>query len=309
MAGVRGRRQFLCTALGGLAGSALAPAALACLRDTDLCWQSLGGGLSLVTGAGGNVLVQSTPEGTVMVDGGSAAQSRRLLGEVALRGKRAPVVLLFNTHWHPAQTGSNDALGRRGTRILAHENTGLWLGTRIRGDAGQIVHAPLAAHARPNETFHTTGQTQVGGVALAYGHLPPAHTDGDLYVRFPEADVIAVGGALTVARFPQMDALTGGWLGGVVEACDVLLSLMSASTRVVAAEGSVLGRAEVMAQRERATTLRTRITDAMKQGLGVDDMLAQGLTRDYDATWGDPAVFLRSAYRGLWGHVRELGTI
>jgi hypothetical protein len=58
-----------------------------------------------------------------------------------------------------------------------------------------------------------------------------------------------------------------------------------------------------------AGTLRTRIVDAMKQGLGVDDMLVQRLTQDFDARWGDPAPFLRSAYRGLWGHVRELGTI
>ena len=121
--------------------------------------------------------------------------------------------------------------------------------------------------------------------------------------------MIAVGGALGVGRYPLMDYTTGGWLGGVVEASQVLLSMSDAQTRFVAAEGAVQSRADLQVQLDMARATRERIAEAMKRGFSVDDMLAQGLTKDFDPAWGDPRFFLRSSYRGLWGHLRELGAI
>lgn len=305
----RGRRQFLGGALLGVVGSALAPAALAVRPQRGLSWQTLHDGLFLVQGAGGNVLALQTLAGLVLVDGGEAHHAAGLQAALRSRFPRTPVALLFNTHWHPEQTGSNALLGRRGTPIMAHENTRLWLSTPFTADLQGRRQEPLPPQARPTRSFHNAGRLELGGQSIEYGPLPAAHTDGDIFLRFPAADVIAVGGALSASRYPQMDAATGGWLGGVVETCELLLSMMSPATRIVASDGGVLGRADVQAQHEMSGTLRTRIVDAMKQGLGVDDMLAQRLTQDFDAQWGDPASFLRSAYRGLWGHVRELGTI
>ena len=45
--------------------------------------------------------------------------------------RRRPVHTLFNTHWHPEQTGSNERLGKAGKTIIAHENTRLWLTTDV----------------------------------------------------------------------------------------------------------------------------------------------------------------------------------
>ena len=42
-----------------------------------------------------------------------------------------PVHTIFNTHWHPEQTGSNERLGKAGKTIIAHENTRLWLTTDV----------------------------------------------------------------------------------------------------------------------------------------------------------------------------------
>lgn len=309
MSNRRSRRQFLGAAVSALAGMALSPGLLAAAGRRDLTLLPVDAQLTLIRGAGGNVLLLRTAEGGVLVDGGSAEASPALLSAVRSVLGRVPVAVLFNTHWHPEHTGSNAALGRRGARIIAHENTKLWLGTGFYVDWQDRTYAPLPAVARPTESFQTTGSLQSGGQRIEYGHLPAAHTDGDLYVRFPQSDVIAVGGALSAGRYPQMDYTTGGWLGGVVEASQVLLGMMTADTRVVAAEGGVLSRADVQAQLDMAKVLRERISEAMKKGLGVDDMLAQGLTRDFDAAWGDPRFFLRSSYRGLWGHVRELGSI
>ena len=45
------------------------------------------------------------------------------------------------------------------------------------------------------------------------------------------------------------------------------------------------------------------------KGIGTDDLAADPPTKEFDAKWGDPHLFLANAYRGLWGHVRELGKI
>jgi hypothetical protein len=56
-------------------------------------------------------------------------------------------------------------------------------------------------------------------------------------------------------------------------------------------------------------TMRERLVDLMRKGIGTDDLAADPPTREFDARWGDPRLFLANAYRGLWGHVRELGKI
>ena len=56
-------------------------------------------------------------------------------------------------------------------------------------------------------------------------------------------------------------------------------------------------------------TLRDRLIDLMRKGIGTDDLAADPPTQEFNARWGDPRLFLANAYRGLWGHVRELGKI
>src|SRR5688500_6954602 len=98
------RREFL-RQLGGtsiaLASSALAtPLARAqSSRTTSLALTDLGGGLGLVTGAGGNVVVHSGRDGLLLVDSGAAASAVALEAFLAERFGGAAVSVLFNTHW------------------------------------------------------------------------------------------------------------------------------------------------------------------------------------------------------------------
>ena len=38
---------------------------------------------------------------------------------------------LINTHWHPEQTGANEAVGRDGGVIFAHEKTRMYLSNTV----------------------------------------------------------------------------------------------------------------------------------------------------------------------------------
>ena len=138
---------------------------------------------------------------------------------------RSKVQTLFNTHWHPDQTGSNERLGKAGTQIIAHENTKLWLGRKITVDWLPAVHPALPKIALPNRSFYTTDTLAFGGEDIAFGHLGQAHTDGDLYVHLPKANVLVAGGVVSSDGWPVLDWQCGGWIGGLVGAQDRLLKI------------------------------------------------------------------------------------
>src|SRR5262245_7522039 len=118
-----GRRQFLQTMTGG----AIAMRAFTRQASTGVTTTKLADNFTLLSGAGGNALLVRTPEGLLMVDGGLPERSGALLDAVTQQFGNTPVRLAFNTHWHLEHTGANDRLGRAGTKIVAHENTRLWM--------------------------------------------------------------------------------------------------------------------------------------------------------------------------------------
>ena len=123
------RRTFLKAA----AASAVAPLAFgqSSGQAQKIETASLGDNLYLLTGAGGNVVVRTGADSVVMVDGGLVQNAGALAQAVAALPNSGPVKTLFNTHWHPEQTGSNEKLGMAGATIIAQENTRLWLQQNI----------------------------------------------------------------------------------------------------------------------------------------------------------------------------------
>ena len=108
-------------ALGGAAAARLfrrrATESLARITTTDL------GGATLLQGAGCNVIAMPGPDGALMIDGGLAANADALLAAVRSATGTSRIHTLINTHWHPEQTGANEAVGRDGGVIFAHEKT------------------------------------------------------------------------------------------------------------------------------------------------------------------------------------------
>ena len=302
-----GRRAFLRLLLGGTA-LGFAHAGYAQSHE-PLGVTPLAPSLRLVSGAGGHVVVMNGADSVLMVNGGAAEHSARLLSAISegTGGKRVEV--LFNTDWHPGHSGSNATLRKAGARILAHEHTRQYLGAELFVDWENRTYQPLPANALPTETFRTTGTMTFGGQRVEYGHLGQAHTDGDIYVFFPESNVLVVGDVLSAGRYPIADYTTGGWLGGLANATKTLVDLSNDETRVVGAAGPVQTRADLRAQQEMLATLRDRLAKMMRQGLGAKEMHAAGVTKEFDGKWGDPELFLSTSYRGLWLHVRELGGI
>ena len=194
-----------------------------------------------------------------------------------------------------------------GARILAHENTKLWLGGDFYVDWEKRAYKPNPPEMLPTETFYTSGQMQFGGDEVRYACLPRAHTDGDIYVLFPRANVLVASDLLAADGYPIVDYATGGWIGGLEQATNKLLEITDAATRIVPAVGPVQGQEALQSQLALCTTMRERVREAFRNGMSFEDFVASAPTREFDAERGDPSQFLALVYKGAWGHNRELG--
>ncbi len=308
------RRDFLkVIAAGGAAGlsaCALVPRrALAHSAAEPLSAKVLSDNVVQITGLGTNAVLVTGPEGALMVDCGPAERSAELLRFVSKYPGAGRVSVLYNTHWHWDHTGGNERFAKAGARIAAHENTKLWLGADFFSDWEGRRYHPRPKEAWPTQTFYTSGKTTFGKDEVLYGYLPRAHTDGDIYIFLPRQNVLVAGDLVSVGSYPILDYTTGGWIGGMTDASKALLEVVNDKTLIVPGSGPVQGRADLKAQTDMLVTLNDRLKGLMRKGIGVDDLLAQPPTREFDPRWGDPKLFLANAYRGLWGHVRELGGI
>lgn len=305
-----GRRNFLRTSLGGLAGFAAAPllGGLAgcrqapsrpgAARATTLPVERIGERVAVVTGAPGNVIVLETAQGLVLVDAGSAELAPAV--RRSLDGR--PVRTLFNTHYHADQTGGNALFAKAGAEIRAHTITKQWLAADYYVPAeDRWVKAP-PKEAVPVSTFRTRGEILAGNERIEFGYLLEAHTRGDSYVYFRDSKVLAAGDVVSPLRDPAHDWFAGGWLGGRVDAMDDLLELADEDTRIVPAYGAVMSRAELQAERDLMAKLFDRTTTLTAKGHSAKDMLEVGVMDEIPRRFEDPYRFLYDVAKGLQAH-------
>jgi glyoxylase-like metal-dependent hydrolase (beta-lactamase superfamily II) len=248
-----------------------------------------------------NVLAQIDAKGVLLVDGGSAKGSDALMKAASGLPGAGPVHTLFNTHWHPEQTGSNERLGKAGVTIIAHENTRLWLGQNVTWPWNGQHFAKLPKVAQPNKTFYTTGKLDSD---VRYGYIADAaHTDGDLYVYFPKQNVLAVGGAVSGQGWPVVDWWTGGWIGGIVGGLQRLQTVANADTRIVPADGSILSLADLRTQLDMYGKIYDTLSQMMNKGRGPTEAVAAQPAKEFEAKMGNSDEFIRRSFESLWGYL------
>jgi glyoxylase-like metal-dependent hydrolase (beta-lactamase superfamily II) len=139
------RREFLCSLAAGAAALTLPRAASG---QASLTTTKLANSLTLISGAGNNIVALTGTDGSLLVDCGDAAHAQDVL---KMTGR---VTKVINTHWHLESTGANDAMAKAGAKLVSHVNTQLWMTQEIIHDWEKKIFPPRAKEAWPTEMFY-----------------------------------------------------------------------------------------------------------------------------------------------------------
>jgi cyclase len=299
------RRRLL---QGFAATSCLGLPLVAGAAASSLAATALNERLTLITGAGGNVVLFKCEQGLTIVDSGDSSAFTELAELMQAQGGSARLRTLFNTHWHPDHSGGNEGFKALGAHIVAHENTKLWLGADFDVPWRGQTFKPRPQQAWPDTTFYKDGVLDLGGGESAeYWHYYQAHTDGDACLYFPRDNVLVAGGLLSDGRYPITDIATGGWIGGLLNANTAMLERINDATIIVGERGPARSKADLQAQHDMLADLYEQLKDLARQGLSGREMLEKRVTADYDERWGDPTEFILETYRGMWAHTYDMG--
>ena len=246
--------------------------------------QPLAKNVTLFAGPGGNVVVLHGSDGLVVVDTFVAPAWPKL--QESLKGFGAPVKTVINTHWHFDHTDNNAPLRAGGATVVAHENTKLRMTQPHHLAVLELDFPPSPAAALPQRVFKDGYKLEANGERLAVTHVPPAHTDTDVAVRFEKANVLHTGDVFFNGFYPYIDGSTGGRIDGMIEAADRLLSLADADTKIVPGHGPLGTQSDYAKYREMLSTAADRVRKLKASGKSVEDAIAAKPLADLDADWG-----------------------
>lgn len=247
--------------------------------------QKLSDDLTMLSGPGGNVVVLNGADGKVVVDTFVSPVWAKLKESLDAIGN-APLKTVIDTHWHFDHVDNNGPLHAAGATILAHENT-----KKRMSEAHDLLvlnlHFPASpAEALPQQTFATTHKLQTNGETLLLEHVPPAHTDTDIFIRYQKANVIQTGDLFFNGIYPYIDAVTGGKVNGMIAACDKILPYANDSTKIVPGHGPLGNKADVVKFRDMLVTTRDRVQKLKSAGKTAQEAAAAKPLADLEDAWG-----------------------
>lgn len=266
--------------------------------EVEIIPHQLSDNIYYLEGSGGNIGVSIGDDGIFMVDDQFAPLSEKILD--ALEGlSDQPLRFVINTHQHGDHVGGNQNMGREGAIIVAHENvrTALRAGFN-NGDLNQALSADQRI-GLPIMTFTDSVDFHLNGDDIHIFYNGSGHTNGDSFVYFRNNNIIHTGDVFRTVAYPRVDAGAGGTFHGIVASYEKLLEISNADTRFLPGHGVVSSQADVRSQLLMFLTIRTRVLNAMNEGMSLEQVLAAGLTSEFDARWGDPEVMLTAVYTEL----------
>jgi cyclase len=253
------------------------------IKTTDL-----GNSTYMLEGQGGNITIAVGSDGAMMVDGQFAPLSDKI--KAAIRAiSPLPVKYLVNTHYHGDHTGGNESFAKDGVTILAHDNIRIRLAAGTRPGLGGSAAPPRPAEALPKQTYlGGSFALEVGGRKAQLTHVANAHTDGDTWVYFADANVLSTGDTFNnLKRYQNIDFGNGGDVRGMIRALDAFLKLANDSTKIVPGHGPLATKADLVTFRTMLVTSHDRIKKLFDEGKTEQEVVALRPLADLDASWGN----------------------
>ncbi len=239
----------------------------------------------MLAGAGGNIGLSVGEDAVFVIDDQFAPLTPKITAAIAQLTTK-PVRFVLNTHWHFDHTGGNENFGKAGAVIMAHHNVRKRMSAESFNEFLNMRTKPDPKAALPVVTFGDGVSLHLNGEEIRAIHMPAAHTDGDTVVHFTGSDVIHMGDIYFNGFYPFIDAQSGGSVDGVIAACDRVLGMATAATRIIPGHGPVSNSAELKAYRDMLATVSARVKTLVAQGKKLDEIVAAKVSADYDERLG-----------------------
>ena len=236
----------------------------------------------MLEGAGGNVTVAAGDDAVIMVDGQFAPMHDKLKAAIAAVTPNK-VAYLVNTHHHGDHTGGNAAFAAEGATVVGHVNERAMLAAGTTSNTTGVKFPPVEGGGLPTKTYTDALTLEVKGRSAALKHPANAHTGGDTYVFFADANVLSTGDTFTNGRYPNIDFLNGGSIKGVIAAADAYLALTNDQSKIVPGHGPLATKADLAAYRAIMVAARDRMAALVKDGKSLDEVYAAKPFADSDA--------------------------
>jgi glyoxylase-like metal-dependent hydrolase (beta-lactamase superfamily II) len=298
--------------IAALAGAAVICAGAAFAQQPDFSkveikTTDLGNKTYMLEGQGGNITVAVGSDGIIMVDGQFAPLHDKIKAAVA-KISPLPIKYLINTHYHGDHVGGNGPFHKDGATIVAHDNIRVRLAAGTTNGLTGNKTPPVESDALPTDTYQVGGKKiEVGGRVAEINHVINAHTDGDSWIYFPDANVLALGD--TFSRFfPNIDWANGGGIDGMILANDRYLKAANDQTKIVPGHGALATKANLQEFRDMLVAARDKVKKLYDEGKSEQDVLAARPLADLAQKWASPAglgtepIFTRNVYNSFRNH-------
>ncbi len=270
--------------------------------NSPLKTTSLGQGLFMFSGDGGDVTAIVDDGSTLLIDSGVDSRATEL-SDAVFKITLRPVTRLVSTHWHFDRIGGNVFFGSAGVTIIAQENVKTRLSSVQDVPFVGLHDGHYPPQALPRVTYASSMTLRQGSQRLTLVNYGPAHTDGDSVIYIAPANVAVVGDIFSNHFYPIIDLASGGSIDGMIHSLDRILAQTDDQTKIVPGHGPVATRADLQDYRDMLVQVRQRIKVLIAAGKTIDEAVAAAPTKDFDAKWGGgyvpPDVFTKMVFSSL----------
>jgi len=175
---------------------------------------------------GGTIGFLLSKKGIVVVDSQFPDQSKHLIDELKKKSEQ-PFKLLINTHHHGDHTAGNISFKGIVEHVVAHANS------KTNQENSAKTNKSEDKQLYPDQTFTDTWSQKIDKEKIKLSYFGAAHTNGDCFVHFQNANIVHCGDLVFNRRHPFVDRPGGANMKNWMTVLDKALNKFDKETMYV----------------------------------------------------------------------------